>query len=772
MSRRRSSALAITMSPSSSTLLSLVGPLAVLSVLLVLLVPSTNGLANCPNGCECDDETLMVNCGVGTLDVLPIALNPSIQRLVIKNNKLKTIDSSMQFYSQLTFLDLSFNDMVTIPERSFAYHAKLQELHLNHNKIGQVSNKTFTGLTTISVLNLRGNLIAELEYRTFSPMVKLEELNLGQNRISHIDPHALDGLVNLRVLYLDDNTLTTVPSELTFQALPSLAELYLGTNSFMTIPAGAFQDLKGLTRLDLRGAGLHNISGDALKGLEGVRYLDLSDNRLQVVPTAALQHLGRLEQLSLGQNDFEVIGAGAFVGLRELRQLEITGAQRLRRVESGAFTGNTNLEHLNLSSNKQLSELHANALGGFPHLSTVILKENQLSSLSESLFPWSDLQTLDLSENPFVCDCQLMWLRNLLISKNASNLYAPVICSYPANLRELPLNQLAEPLLGCTHGSANKQAIIGIMVVGCAALITTLALVIYTCRRRIREMLKGHSALGRKEREYQKTFSDEEYMTRPPPGCGEAPPPPQLRGRGGAPSSHNGPSPLPTSATTLQQLQVPSAVDAHAPFAQLSHIHYMTNNPQTQNLTQSGATTPRSHHSQQDMRLLANGGGKVLGLNASLPRHMAARQCGVQESTLSHYSQPLANGHVGIRLNQDHFNHNGVNGGGAVYAKPCDAMADAGYIHNNSHYSLPLDHDMPPSPTPTPPPPALPLRNGMGMALVHGNTTGRRSFNGNSNNNNVATLSNNNHNGVAGGGAVLVNGNLNNNNNGSLRRYH
>lgn len=518
MSRRRSSALAITMSAPSTWSVCLVAVL-----LLLGLAQPTNGLANCPTGCECDDETLMVNCGEGTLDVLPIALNPSIQRLVIKNNKLKTIDSSMQFYSQLMFLDLSYNDMVSIPERSFAYHAKLQQLHLDHNKIGQVTNKTFTGLSTISVLNLRGNLIAELEYRTFSPMVKLEELNLGQNRISHIDPHALDGLVNLRVLYLDDNTLTTVPAELTFKALPNLAELYLGTNSFMTIPGGAFEDLKGLTRLDLRGAGLHNISGEALKGLEGVRYLDLSDNRLQAVPTAALQHLARLEQLSLGQNDFEIIATGAFVGLRELRQLEITGAHRLRRVESGAFTDNTNLEQLNLSNNKQLSELHPNALAGFPHLSSVILKENQLSSLAESLFPWADLQTLDLSENPFFCDCQLMWLRNLLISKNASNQYAPVICAYPANLRELPLTQLAEPLLGCTHGSANKQAIIGIMVVGCAALITTLALVIYTCRRRIRDMLKGHSALGRKEREYQKTFSDEEYMTRggaQPGGCG------------------------------------------------------------------------------------------------------------------------------------------------------------------------------------------------------------------------------------------------------------
>ncbi|KAH8239709.1 hypothetical protein KR032_007171, partial [Drosophila birchii] len=512
-----------------------------LGLCLVLLarLQMARGLANCPTGCECDDDTLMVNCGEGTLDVLPIALNPAIQRLVIKNNKLKTIDSSMQFYAQLTFLDLSFNDMVSIPERSFAYHAKLQELHLDHNKIGQVSNRTFQGLATISVLNLRGNLIAELEYRTFSPMVKLAELNLGQNRISHIDPHALDGLVNLRVLYLDDNTLTTVPGKITFQALPSLAELYLGTNSFMTIPGGAFEDLKGLTRLDLRGAGLHNISEDALKGLEGLRFMDLSDNRLVAIPTSAFQTLGRLEELSIGQNDFEVISSGAFAGLRELRHLELTGAQRLRRVESGAFTGNTNLEHLNLSSNKQLSVLPATALGGLPRLSTVVLKANQLSTLDEGLVPWADLQTLDLSENPFVCDCRLLWLRHLLLSRNSSGQYAPVMCAYPSALRDLPLAQLAEPLLGCAHGAASKQAIIGIVVVVCAALITTLALLLYTCRRRIREMLKGHSALGRKEREYQKTFSDEEYMARPPPGCGGVHP-----AAGGYPYSSGRPIPV------------------------------------------------------------------------------------------------------------------------------------------------------------------------------------------------------------------------------------
>uniref|UniRef100_A0A1I8MD81 Uncharacterized protein n=1 Tax=Musca domestica TaxID=7370 RepID=A0A1I8MD81_MUSDO len=494
--------------------------LALLPLSLCLLAVPVNGLANCPNGCQCDDDTLVVKCGEGTLDVLPIALNPSIQRLVIKNNKIKTIDSSIQFYAELTFLDLSYNDLVTIPQRTFAFQRKLQELHLNHNKIGQINNKTLMGLSAVTILNIRGNLLAELEDYTFAPLLKVEELNLGQNRISRIAAHAFDGLKNLKVLYLDDNTLTSVPAPESFQAMPMLAELYLGTNSFMSIPNRAFEDLKGLTRLDLKGAGLHNLSLEAMKGLEGVRFLDLSDNRLEFIPQSALTHLERLEELSLGQNDFESIPTNALAGLKNLKRLQISGAQKLQKVENAAFSSNTNLEYLNLSANKLLAEIEENAFSGLPHLKHIILKENQITTLNEGLFPWADLTTLDLSDNPLICDCRLLWLRTLIINKNNTNEQIQgVVCAAPPNVKGEPLNTLSPPLLGCSHSSPNQQALISILLVVTAAAITALALIIYSCRRRIREVLKGgwgNSALGRKEREYQKTFSEEDYMNRHP----------------------------------------------------------------------------------------------------------------------------------------------------------------------------------------------------------------------------------------------------------------
>lgn len=490
--------------------------LLLISVVMASALGMVAPLANCPSGCQCDDDTLVVRCGEGHLDVLPIALNPSIQRLIIKNNKIKTIDSSIQFYAELSFLDLSYNHLFNIPGRTFSYQKKLQELHLNHNKIGSISNRTFTGLFTLTVLNLRENFIDELAAGVFSTLPKLEELNIGANRIARIDPKAFEGLTNLRVLYLDDNVLTAVPSP-SFGQLPSLAELYLGINSFTSIAKGSFENLPGLGRLSLRGAALFNISLETFRGLEGVRILDLSDNRLHRIPTAELSTLTRLEELSLGQNDFPIVPEGAFVGMTNLRRLDITGSLKLTKVQAGAFATNTNLESLTISSNKALVEVQEGALSGLPHLKHVILKDNALTTLAEGLFPWSELHTFDLSENPITCDCRMMWLRNLLVQHNTSQTQETVTCNAPERLREEQLRTLSPELLGCAHSDSRRQAMIGLILVGSAAFLTALLLITYKCRRKIREILKGrwgNSALGRKEREYQKTFSDEDYMSR------------------------------------------------------------------------------------------------------------------------------------------------------------------------------------------------------------------------------------------------------------------
>ncbi|XP_052747050.1 leucine-rich repeat-containing G-protein coupled receptor 5 isoform X1 [Bicyclus anynana] len=485
------------------------------NVFLVLLIclellarrSGASALANCPAGCNCNDDTLVVVCEESRLDVLPIALNPSIQRLIIRNNKIKTIDSSMQFYADLQHLDLSQNELVSIPTKSFSYQRKLQELHLNHNKLSSVSNTTFQGLNSLTVLNLKHNFLEELTNGVFSTLPRLEELNLGQNRIQRIEPRAFAGLSALRILYLDDNQLSSVPT-ISFSLLGSLAELHVGLNAFSLLPDNAFAGLNRLAVLDLNGAGLSNISDNAFSGLPGLRSLNFCGNRLGFVPTQQLSGLTRLEELNIGQNDFTALESNSFKGLKNLKFIDISGAAQLETIEKGAFEDNINLETVVLTNNKKLSVIEDCSLLGLPKLRHVTLRDNAIVTLSESVFIGKELKKLDLSDNPIFCDCQILWLQQLLSDKRN---FTQIQCASPEHLKDKNLKMLSADDLGCVLHDTRQQTIICIVVVACVATIATLVLILYRYRKSMQEKLKDYKwNKGRKNLEYHKPISTEE----------------------------------------------------------------------------------------------------------------------------------------------------------------------------------------------------------------------------------------------------------------------
>ncbi|XP_073942246.1 uncharacterized protein isoform X1 [Choristoneura fumiferana] len=466
-------------------------------------------LANCPGGCSCNDDTLVVVCEESRLDVLPIALNPSIQRLIIRNNKIKTIDSSMQFYAELQHLDLSQNHLVNIPTRSFSYQRKLQELHLNHNKISSVTNTTFQGLNSLTVLNLKRNFLEELTNGVFATLPRLEELNLGQNRISRIEPRAFANLTALRILYLDDNQLSSVPTT-SFSLLGSLAELHVGLNAFSFLPDDAFAGLNRLAVLDLNGAGLFNISENAFRGLPGLRSLNLFGNRLSVVPTQQLSGLTRLEELYIGQNDFLALESHSFRGLKNLKLLDITGAAQMERIAKRSLEDNINLETVVLTNNKKLAVIEEGTLLGLPKLKHVSLRDNAIMTLSETVFVGKELKQLDMTDNPLFCGCQLLWLHELL---NEKSNFSQIQCAGPDHVKDKPLRLLGADALGCELHDTRQQTIICVAVVAGVASLASLVLVLYRYRKSMREKLKDYKwnkRAMRKDLEYHKPISTED----------------------------------------------------------------------------------------------------------------------------------------------------------------------------------------------------------------------------------------------------------------------
>uniref|UniRef100_A0A336KDR4 CSON005682 protein n=1 Tax=Culicoides sonorensis TaxID=179676 RepID=A0A336KDR4_CULSO len=492
--------------------------LLVLLICITLSPILTIASLHCPNQCKCDDEKLDINCEEGHLDVLPIALNPSIERLVIKNNKIRTIDSSIHFYTQLTLIDLSYNQLFTIPEKTFQYQRKLQQLHLNHNKIGNISNRTFIGLSELAVLNLKGNLIDSLDNKAFMALSNLEELNLGQNRIMRIQAGAFDGLENLKILYLDDNILGAIPSP-SFRPMPKLAELYLGVNSLFRIDSNAFEALPELTKLDLRGGLVMNISVDAFKGIEQLKILNLADNKFTRIPTEAFSNLSRLEDLSIGQGEYEIIPAYAFMGLKHLKRIDITGSGKLRVIKDGAFSKNVNLRSLTISSNRGLGVIEGNAFLGLAFLKHVNLRGNSLTTIFESWFSWNELDLLDLSDNPINCDCEVVRVVQTIFPSNKLFLLNNTMCATPDPLRGLPLSDLSYDMLGCAYLNSRESDLIGITLVIIAAIFTAAFLVIFRFRARIREALKRtwdakFFKTTEFQRPYHKTSSEEDFLPR------------------------------------------------------------------------------------------------------------------------------------------------------------------------------------------------------------------------------------------------------------------
>ena len=104
------------------------------------------------------------------LQVMPMTLNPSIKTLILKYNDFHSVDASFHFYPELTLVDLSSNELVSVPDRAFASQRRLQELRLGGNKISELTEKTFSGLSKLESLDLSHNFLERLENRVFKPL--------------------------------------------------------------------------------------------------------------------------------------------------------------------------------------------------------------------------------------------------------------------------------------------------------------------------------------------------------------------------------------------------------------------------------------------------------------------------------------------------------------------------------------------------------------------------------------------------------------------------
>lgn len=141
------------------------------------------------------------------------------------------------------------------------------------------------------------------------------------------------------------------------------------------------------------------------------------------------------------------------------------------------------------------------SFSGLPHLKNINLRDNALAIIPENLFKWDELQTFDFSDNPLLCDCRILWLQTMLNGRHNTSQTSidNVLCAAPDNVHDQPLKTLSADLIGCASDDMREQAMIGILLVVSVAIIAILLLLLFRCRRRLREAfkrLRNDSALG------------------------------------------------------------------------------------------------------------------------------------------------------------------------------------------------------------------------------------------------------------------------------------
>ena len=130
---------------------------------------------------------------------------------------------------------------------------QVTNLNLSNNQLQTLPDTIFNSLPNLRSLYLDNNQLQTLPDTIFNNLNNLQELRLNNNQLQPTLPATLfNGLDTLMFLSLGNNQLRTLPATI-FNSLMILLELQLNNNQLQTLPETIFNRLGSLQVLDLRG---------------------------------------------------------------------------------------------------------------------------------------------------------------------------------------------------------------------------------------------------------------------------------------------------------------------------------------------------------------------------------------------------------------------------------------------------------------------------------------------------------------------------------------
>jgi len=365
-----------------------------------------------------------------------------LRKFSAKHNHLNsTALSVLSNFTELCGLFLDGNEVDSIPYSMFQSAYSITMLSLARNVIRNVGSDAFNGLQqTCQHLDLSNNGLLQIHPRTFSLLKNLEHLDLSDNNITLLT--LPPNMPRLRVLLLGGNRLQTFPAGV--RLFLKISAFSVSRNSMVTLPSLTFfgNSSDRTVLVDFQENGLLNVGDVHLIGSFG--RVDFSGNNLTDLPHKTLTRAIYVDELDLSRNKFELISPTIWESAFAVNSLNMSRNDLKLSVEN--FSGNKNnqcgtvLTTLDLSNNS-LSEFPPGQIASLsPSLAVLDIRNNNFTTLPESDFSnMTELTHLYLAENPWNCDCSLVWIRQLehVFVDNATCLVPPdtlghlVVCYEP-----------------------------------------------------------------------------------------------------------------------------------------------------------------------------------------------------------------------------------------------------------------------------------------------------------------------------------------------------
>ncbi|KAK6185131.1 hypothetical protein SNE40_007430 [Patella caerulea] len=435
--------------------------------------------------CSGDGYTDCSGQGLNYIPVLP----KTTTRLKLRNNHLEILNvETLKNISnnQLTYLDVSKNRIKKIDSDFIGVFKRLQTLDLNVNPLTNEELKTSMKniSTSLQKLFISGLTLSHFDDDLLKPLngSKITVLGLSNNSFHDFNGgHIFNYLKHLTTLYLSYNHINNFNASRSY----SLKQLSLSRNDLTEVPpfcstAGAlFPNLEQLY-IDQNCISVLNMNN--LNCLDNLILLNISETRIETLGSNTFNKLKRLSALSAHyMESFNYIEPFAF-NSSSLEKINIRDNNLQFKVPkmdiSLVFSGCPNLKILDISNNflgnlrnaewgllfSKISKLTyvdisrgyllylPNAIPNVLHnlkelrvsdngidfvppgyfntlhnITDIYLNSNKLTTLNHTQLPTTKLHHLNLAYNPFVCDCNILWLINYL------KLHKRIVSYYPSH---------------------------------------------------------------------------------------------------------------------------------------------------------------------------------------------------------------------------------------------------------------------------------------------------------------------------------------------------